>query len=219
MHHACRGNISIHAPQWGATIHCVGECLRVVISIHAPQWGATHIEHKVICRDYRFQSTHPSGVRPRRASTRTLPTYFNPRTPVGCDELASQQLAFGVEISIHAPQWGATVKVDWPRLMLEFQSTHPSGVRHIRCVMLPVPSLFQSTHPSGVRPARCLVDPWHKFDFNPRTPVGCDENGVDSAQMRLIFQSTHPSGVRRTVFDHLRHGIRISIHAPQWGAT
>ena len=34
----------------------------------------------------RFQSTHPSGVRrPSRVPCRRRPRYFNPRTPVGCD--------------------------------------------------------------------------------------------------------------------------------------
>ena len=76
---------------------------------------------------------------------------FNPRTPVGCDDhpvasdlvggafqsthpsgvrLVAAVLAwFGLDISIHAPQWGAT----WMRLAGRcspgFQSTHPSGVR------------------------------------------------------------------------------------------
>ena len=56
----------------------------------------------------RFQSTHPSGVR-----------------------LVAAVLAwFGGDISIHAPQWGAT---PLPKSLAVsgtlFQSTHPSGVR------------------------------------------------------------------------------------------
>ena len=55
-------------------------------------------------------------------------------------------------ISIHAPQWGATVEAPPASMALLFQSTHPSGVR--------------------------LVDGYHytrsNTDFNPRTPVGCD---------------------------------------------
>ena len=35
----------------------------------------------------------------------------------------------------------------------------------------------------------------------------------------MIFQSTHPSGVRRTGQQQLPRVRRISIHAPQWGAT
>ena len=78
-----------------------------------------------------FQSTHPSGVRPPPARFRRYPRNFNPRTPVGCDSRsrpgcrASDQfqsthpsgvrppdkwlLLKTLEISIHAPQWGATL--------------------------------------------------------------------------------------------------------------
>ena len=35
----------------------------------------------------------------------------------------------------------------------------------------------------------------------------------------LIFQSTHPSGVRRQRGQHPIQRRKISIHAPQWGAT
>ena len=57
-------------------------------------------------------------------------------------------------------------------------------------------TLFQSTHPSGVRLCKTYRN------MQPRA-----------------FQSTHPSGVRlcRAQFKHRIR--RISIHAPQWGAT
>ena len=35
-------------------------------------------------------------------------TYFNPRTRVGCDLSTMQQAALELNISIHAPAWGAT---------------------------------------------------------------------------------------------------------------
>ena len=49
---------------------------------------------------------------------------------MGCDRLRVVVLA-ALVISIHAPQWGATV--DSRRFRVQygrFQSTHPSGVRH-----------------------------------------------------------------------------------------
>ena len=33
---------------------------------------------------------------------------FNPRTPVGCDDIKEAVMVDETEISIHAPQWGAT---------------------------------------------------------------------------------------------------------------
>ena len=55
---------------------------------------------------------------------------------------------------------------------------------------------FQSTHPHGVR----LVIPEQDYkDYE--------------------FQSTHPHGVRQTCNVDFMDVIRVSIHAPTWGAT
>ena len=166
-----------------------------------------------------FQSTHPSGVRPKHpliheravhisihapqwGATRNLilfglcPQYFNPRTPVGCDHSEIHSCHFSFYISIHAPQWGATLGGD---------------------LRSPSPAQFQSTHPSGVRPGKCPL-PACSEDFNPRTPVGCDYTTAHGRAARQYFnprtpvgcdvllswitvrskpfQSTHPSGVR-----------------------
>ena len=146
----CR--ISIHAPQWGATSNqLVGISFVFLISIHAPQWGATgrfgnHVEHRTdfnprtpVGCDWvmvppvvmlpRFQSTHPSGVRrPPSCNACTTAKYFNPRTPVGCDDRGRNHHP-NSQISIHAPQWGATDRYADCYTGLQFQSTHPSGVR------------------------------------------------------------------------------------------
>ena len=81
-------------------------------------------------------------------------------------------------------------------IIMEFQSTHPSGVRHPSSERSYAGMIFQSTHPSGVRPVSVTI----RSAF-------------------AIFQSTHPSGVRHmaSTLDHI--GKFISIHAPQWGAT
>ena len=123
------GRISIHAPQWGATIVLRHQIVKITISIHAPQWGATYSAILPSIVSVLFQSTHPSGVRrgkqmtlqrafisihaPQWGATRHalirygLSIYFNPRTPVGCD-MAHVRRRRILWISIHAPQWGAT---------------------------------------------------------------------------------------------------------------
>ena len=167
----------------------------------------------------RFQSTHPSGVRPD-----------------GCRVRVAADL-----ISIHAPQWGATFLTNFSPFSEVFQSTHPSGVRLKSKIDTTATELFQSTHPSGVRRLRPVLHTVHgrisihapqwgatlrlstnrrvisisihapqwgatyltirwkrkPADFNPRTPVGCDH------VIRLAPRVRHV----------------ISIHAPQWGAT
>ena len=166
--------VSIHAPTWGATLHCIKQCrfprsfnprthmgcdqpsaLRhsaAIVSIHAPTWGATQIHAKI------------NG---------------------------------GEEVSIHAPTWGATARPRRSTFASWFQSTHPHGVRlcsepctktlsssfnprtHMGCdtfkyIVMSIIIKFQSTHPHGVRPCpipspRCWSD-----CFNPRTHMGCD---------------------------------------------
>ena len=167
-----------------------------------------------------FQSTHPSGVR---------------RHHVGRRRRAGP-------ISIHAPQWGATVVNNGGALAMAFQSTHPSGVRLSILTYCYLTILFQSTHPSGVRlrlqkhffscpkyfnprtPVGCDLTPISPknsplYHFNPRTPVGCDSTIRGRLMATWLFQSTHPSGVRQPFLPRVKMHVEISIHAPQWGAT
>ena len=149
----------------------------------------------------KFQSTHPSGVR--------LMT---------CDIMTRL-----VHISIHAPQWGATGRhcrqAVQPR---HFNPRTPVGCDCCPWRVSPIRG-FQSTHPSGVRLSevenavtRVLISihapQWgatpHQWrsatssaDFNPRTPVGCDDTSITITAGSIVFQSTHPSGVRQTVSD------------------
>ena len=99
------------------------------------------------------------------------------------------------EISIHAPQWGATrrdgLRDDAVRISIHAPQWGATGGE----VPASRVSRFQSTHPSGVRrpSTRGLRAP---CNFNPRTPVGCDQTVTTRGLVFGIFQSTHPSGVR-----------------------
>ena len=121
-----------------------------------------------------------------------------------------------IVVSIHAPVWGATLAVVMLLLALQFQSTHPCGVRLLASLIVSV-----------------------SFCFNPRTRVGCDLFDWSTWCYNLVsihapvwgatpmaiclvwvklFQSTHPCGVRLTRVD-LALDDFVSIHAPVWGAT
>ena len=86
--------ISIHAPTWGATQRIFQVPYSSSISIHAPTWGATD-STAFLVNDFRFQSTHPRGVRRRYRDTCGGVFDFNPRTHVGCDLRHSQHLPQG----------------------------------------------------------------------------------------------------------------------------
>ena len=145
--------------------------------------------------------------------------YFNPRTPVGCDvdgQIGHVELE---RISIHAPQWGATrcdVMDDFEQVI----SIHaPSGVR-LDEEPEPAPLGLISIHaPQWGATCQTMYPLRYRRDFNPRTPVGCDKAFREACMQAGVFQSTHPSGVRQGVPRGLHAGRRISIHAPQWGAT
>ena len=230
--------ISIHAPQWGATQHLISHLrfllfqsthpsgvrqllVMVVdahrlISIHAPQWGATMSTLIIACRYSYFNPRTPVGCDPTRISARSTSIYFNPRTPVGCDHPVCL-VAWARFISIHAPQWGATMKRRNMDTRQVFQSTHPSGVRlrpaavpaggwhfnprtPVGCDRREPPTgrsvrYFNPRTPVGCDYLRRLMRAPHR-DFNPRTPVGCDEANGTVTMLGNPFQSTHPSGVR-----------------------
>ena len=143
-------DVSIHAPLRGATGSILPAASVICVSIHAPLRGATLTTTRTWCLLLRFQSTHPCGVRPIPRCHCLPRTRFNPRTPAGCDSCG--RLCFlWHPVSIHAPLRGATagccfffvapiVSIHAPlrgatgctfalASMVEFQSTHPCGVR------------------------------------------------------------------------------------------
>ena len=78
------GDVSIHAPAWGATAGDYTVAFVQLVSIHAPAWGATS-QPGTMRPLALFQFTRPHGARPR----------------------AGQRLGNN-RVSIHAPAWGAT---------------------------------------------------------------------------------------------------------------
>ena len=80
-------------------------------------------------------------------------------------------------------------------LNVQFQSTHPHGVRLLMVSFLGLSMVFQSTHPHGVR-QNAWFNTRQVGGFNPRTHMGCD--GFVRSKHYLPY---------------------VSIHAPTWGAT
>ena len=101
-----RNWISIHAPTWGATTKSTMIGTEIAISIHAPTWGAT-------CLSGGVQGVFEISIH--------APTWGATRGRQYGEQV------FG--ISIHAPTWGATKTNHRPGRGVQFQSTHPRGVR------------------------------------------------------------------------------------------
>ena len=255
--------ISIHAPQWGATCGRFSTRFTVVfqsthpsgvrhslchpvlpllgISIHAPQWGATWPERtwastptnfnprtpvgcdaqtgKDAGDHFKFQSTHPSGVRPGPVPATAVAGYFNPRTPVGCDLEMAAKRGDTEAISIHAPQWGATHALGHDNGAVGISIHAPQWGATARLGQAGVHRPISIHAPQWGATTITSIGKSGAGDFNPRTPVGCDLHQLD-VQLNIIkFQSTHPSGVRRVYYLQSHVTRHISIHAPQWGAT
>ena len=189
-------SISIHAPQWGATGPDRHQRLTGSISIHAPQWGATGPKTRA-CVPCRFQSTHPSGVRP---------CPYTPRTPAR-------------HISIHAPQWGATsCDASVGRMRTLFQSTHPSGVRRAGLKFARRLDVISIHAPQWGATTRIRSPSSQRTDFNPRTPVGCDVRRAPFPPAHEISIHAPQWGATDAFWAWWAY-VQISIHAPQWGAT
>ncbi len=148
--HDVLGQISIHAPTRGATLHPYGACLQYFISIHAPTRGATHLcscynrqmrfqstpphgerryGQNCLQHNKQFQSTPPHGERPLSTVIVLNISLFQSTPPHGERRVCSTEEIIEFEISIHAPTRGATVTFDISTLKDIFQSTPPHGER------------------------------------------------------------------------------------------
>ena len=143
---------------------------------------------------------------------------FNPRTPVGCDQ--TQRIRSG-QVSYFNPR--TPVGCDISSLLhspfsLLFQSTHPSGVRrgHAQRSARPRPISIHAPQWGATSPPNRHART--QRNFNPRTPVGCDRRWLEPHLQQHHFNPRTPVGC-----DHHAsrppQRLRISIHAPQWGAT
>jgi len=216
------------ARQGGGVDYALGE-----VSIHAPVWGATKIFFEItgiksfnprarvgrdklvqmIASNQSFQSTRPCGARP-----------FN--------RIAGLDFC----VSIHAPVWGATLLTYSGNVMLSFNPRARVGRDNV-AIFDRQADLFQSTRPCGARPEGhavvcvgcvsihapvwgatqllCGYRPAHRF--NPRARVGRDAKSFSHLR-RMSFQSTRPCGAR-LLTEELDMFLAVSIHAPVWGAT
>ena len=144
------------------------------ISIHAPQWGATRDANSCWCCGRNFNPRTPVGCDPCGRHAGGACQQISIHAPQWGATPATVEFYVATHISIHAPQWGATTRAGGWGKFSAFQSTHPSGVRPSRLCETRNASGFQSTHPSGVRPTTVGHKQYPSQNFNPRTPVGCD---------------------------------------------
>ena len=210
-------NISIHAPQWGATGTVLNRRDGCYFNPRTPVGCDNYRRRKH--RSYpHFNPRTPVGCDGRQGHMiHACMSDFNPRTPVGCDPEALTQERM-LLISIHAPQWGATVaNTIFNRIRaISIHAPQWGATTIVTCDVVHVQN-FNPRTPVGCD-ATCRKSTHNSSNFNPRTPVGCDAwRGTDLC-VCLHFNPRTPVGCD---FIPVCTGICliISIHAPQWGAT
>ena len=165
---------------------------------------------------------------------------FNPRARVGRD-LRIMFLSLRLEVSIHAPAWGATeeggrrprerqVSIHAPA----WGATTTYNTRYkLNSSFNPRARVGRDIKPKGLRwkfksfnpRARVgrdssLLNLWVSLiSFNPRARVGRDWQVCHPGRDGGGFQSTRPRGARQDMDDGYILYQSVSIHAPAWGAT
>ena len=168
-----------------------------------------------------FQFTRPHGARLQARRCGHGERCFNSRARMGRDP--SRKLSFTtLQVSIHAPAWGATMCRAMRRRCTRFQFTRPHGARPGSCprqdnvqgVSIHAPawgatapgkksassSRFQFTRPHGARHigkhAICVSD---GFQFT--RPHGARRDSLRKQGEVIMFQFTRPHGARLYIME------------------
>ena len=124
-----------------------------------------------------------------------------------------------VDVSIHAPTWGATEVVRAIRIGIPFQPTLPHGERRLSCLWLVV-GMDVSIHAPTRGATYSSINFWLSLVcFNPRSHTGSDVGHAPQGVVMHLFQSTLPHGERRILHALAIRAVAVSIHAPTRGAT
>ena len=119
-----------------------------------------------------------------------------------------------MDISIHAPAWGATVTKGRELQSLLFQSTRPRGARPDRLRQRLIILLFQSTRPRGARRRAGARSYGHR-----RISIHAPAWGATIVMIVTVyehpFQSTRPRGARRRSFKNTDAAFKFQSTRPR----
>jgi len=172
----------------------------------------------VLRRRAQFQSTRPRGARRLKVSGRNRNGVFQSTRPRGARLSNAITRLTTIQVSIHAPAWGATWCMPIPLGVSKFQSTRPRGARRRSWRILPAMRTFQSTRPRGARlgTGQLIIT---EGEFQSTRPRGARQ--VAPSRWNWVPSGFNPRA--RVGRDDLGGLLRahhfVSIHAPAWGAT
>ena len=167
-------HISIHAPAWGAT-RVAPLFTRSMTDFNPRTRVGCDQPIPTTARNLSlFQSTHPRGVRREQQELKRQWCAISIHAPAWGATTGAFAANHIIDISIHAPAWGATLGYNISQRRRSISIHAPAW----GATLLPwhyISSLqFQSTHPRGVRLGSFKHGVLSRPYFNPRTRVGCD---------------------------------------------
>ena len=178
-------NVSIHAPAWGATMHC--HIVLILLFGFNPRSRMGSDFHESINRrdGTKFQSTLPHGERPFILFLDCTLRQFQSTLPHG-ERLqifaSASDLAL---VSIHAPAWGATSTATGEPEDIVVSIHAPAWGATSSFGFIGTPFKFQSTLPHGERQQLTRLRAQLK-SFNPRSRMGSDSRCLKSVIIKQI---------------------------------
>ena len=143
-----------------------------------------------------FQPTLPHGERLDECNMKSPLVWFQPTLPHGERHVNGFNSQQAVEVSTHAPAWGATDLLNANKENVEV-----------------------STHAPAWGATR-LIEPWEVLgEFQPTLPHGERHRAICFFSISDKFQPTLPHGERLRQPGCLPCRRKVSTHAPAWGAT
>ena len=144
---------------------------------------------------------------------------FNPRSRVGSDDHLRHYRRRQHDFNPRSRVGSDGRCMRRPTAKKRFQSTLPRGERLKKRRLNSGGKNFNPRSRVGSDVDYTLHDVNKGSDFNPRSRVGSDISRSVPFLCLMLFQSTLPRGERRSIPYPYLHCIKISIHAPAWGAT
>ena len=231
------GYVSIHAPAWGATLRNGKRSNADAFQFTLPR-GERPCHSLITNAPSLFQFTLPRGERLRRRSAQEGREAFQFTLPRGERLEMAQMLIYGdlfqftlprgerrvllvdrLNVSIHAPAWGATL-ADSAGIGVLHVSIHApawGATSPPTTTSAPSPSFNSRSRVGSDRRSGRFCG--RRAGFNSRSRVGSDTRPPAPPKPRRRFQFTLPRGERQSVFCRFFETIEVSIHAPAWGAT
>ena len=182
------GEISIHAPAWGATANRLYHSHYNQNFNPRPRMGSDRQWSATYQQSNSFQSTPPHGERPSAGGLVVSLDVFQSTPPHGERLFKGHNTTIRSNISIHAPAWGATLSAKDLRYKYHHFNPRPRMGSDNTSSSLSLPCAYFNPRPRmGSDPTIYRMIARHNY-FNPRPRMGSDSKNM---RFLLCFCNFH----------------------------